>query len=140
MNNFTIGGKITDGNFFPVRNGVFLVGLCSGELAVYIYLVRCADRTTHQCWPSYENIGKNVHQSRNTVRKHVRSLEEKRLIYTEHTTVTLQDGTKHNGTLMYTIRPFEDAWEYYVDKQQEENDRRALEERQKAESAPVAPV
>ena len=48
--------------------------------------------------------------SRNTVCKYVRSLEEKGLIRTERTTVTLKDGRKRNGSLLsplYTILPVE---------------------------------
>ena len=43
--------------------------------------------------------------SRNTVRKYVQKLEERGLIRTERTTVTLKDGRKRNGTLLYTILP-----------------------------------
>ena len=38
--------------------------------------------------------------SRNTVAKYVRQLEEKGLIRTERTTVTLKDGRKRNGSLL----------------------------------------
>lgn len=41
--------------------------------------------------------------SRNTVCKYVRLLEEKGLIRAERTTVTLKDGRKRNGSLLYTI-------------------------------------
>ena len=51
--------------------------------------------------------------SRNTVRKYVQKLEERGLIRTERTTVTLKDGRKRNGTLLYTILPPEQAVEQH---------------------------
>ena len=51
--------------------------------------------------------------SRNTVAKYVRQLEEKGLIRTEHTTVTLKDGRRRNGSLLYTILPPEQAVEQF---------------------------
>ena len=50
------------------------------------------------------------------------SLVEKRLIYTEPTTVTLKDGTKRNGSLLYTIRPIQEAKEYFVEQQAKANE------------------
>ena len=46
------------GNFFPVPNEILQLGLCSGEILVYTYLMYCEDRTTFQCHPSYRTIGK----------------------------------------------------------------------------------
>lgn len=43
------------------------------------------------------------------VMKYVRSLEDKCLITTEHTTVITKDDVARNGTLMYHILPFQDA-------------------------------
>ena len=63
-------------NYFPLPNEIFLLGLTPGELAVYSYLMRCEDRRTHQCHPSYRTIGKFVHLSPNTVAKHVNGLRE----------------------------------------------------------------
>ena len=79
--------------------------LSPGEIAVYSFLMYCENRTTYQCYPSYRTIGEAVGMSRNTVCKYVRSLEERGLIRTERTTVTLKDGRKRNGTLLYTILP-----------------------------------
>ena len=39
-------------NSFLVLNDIFALGLLPGELSVYLYLVRCKSRRTHQCWPS----------------------------------------------------------------------------------------
>ncbi len=58
-----------------VPNDIFLLGLSPGELAVYIYLLRCENRNTYQCWPSYATIGENVGMSVNIVRKNVKLLE-----------------------------------------------------------------
>ena len=96
-------------NTFPFPNDIFMLGLCPGELAVYAYLRRCENRKTHQCWPSYKTIGKAVGMSENTVAKHVATLENKRLISTESTTVITKAGKKRNGNLMYTILPIEDV-------------------------------
>lgn len=43
-------------NYFPLPNEIFMLGLTPGELAVYSYLMRCEDRKTHQCHPSYANV------------------------------------------------------------------------------------
>ena len=94
-------------NYFPTPNEIFSLGLSPGEFAVYSYLLRCANRKTHQCWPSYKTIGAATGMSVNTVRKHVCSLADKGLISTEDTTVFTKTGLKHNGSLLYTIRPFQ---------------------------------
>ena len=94
-------------NYFPLPNEIYQLGLSHGAIAVYGYLLRIEDRRTYQCHPSYATIGKAVGMSRNTVCKYVRLLEEKGLIRTERTTVTLKDGRKRNGSLLYTILPVE---------------------------------
>lgn len=99
--------------FFPLPNEIFSLGLSSGELAVYSYLLFCEDRKTYQCWPSYRSIGKAVHISTNTVRKYVAALEENGLIVTEPTSITTKDGRKRNGSLLYTIRPIQEAVELH---------------------------
>ena len=92
-------------------NEVFNLGLSSHEIAVYNYLLRCEDRRSYQCHPSYRTIGKAVQLSENTVRKYVAGLEEKRLIHTEPSTITTKDGRVRNGSLIYTIRPIQEALE-----------------------------
>ena len=94
-------------NYYPVPKVICQLGLSPGEIAVYSFLLFCEDRKTYQCYPSYRTIGDAVGMSRNTVCKYVRSLEEKGLIRTERTTVTLKDGRKRNGSLLYTILPLE---------------------------------
>lgn len=96
-------------NTFPFPNDIFLLGLCPGELAVYSYLICCANRKTLQCWPSYKTIGRAVGMTENTVAKHVGSLERRGLIRTEPTMVTTKAGIKRNGNLLYTVSPFQDV-------------------------------
>ena len=96
-------------NYFQLPNEIFLLGLPPGALAVYSYLLRCTNRRTQQCWPSYKTIGVATQMSVNTVRKHVCSLADKGLISTEDTTVFTRAGLKHNGSLLYTIHPFLDV-------------------------------
>ena len=104
-------------DYFPLPNEIFSLNLCSGEIAVYAYLMYCEDRKTFQCHPSYKTIGQALKMSRNTVSKYVKSLEAKHLITTEPTFVYTQKGEKHNGNLLYTIRPIEDAVEYHYERQ-----------------------
>ena len=73
----------------------------------------CEDRKTFQCYPSYNTIGNALKMSKKTVMKYVKSLENKSLITTEHTTVTLKSGRKQNGNLRYTIRPINEARENF---------------------------
>ena len=88
--------------YYLVPNEVFNLGLSSHEIAVYNYLLRCEDRRTYQCHPSYRTIGKAVQLSENTVRKYVAGLEEKGLIHTEPSTITTKDGRVRNGSLIYS--------------------------------------
>ncbi len=106
-------------NTFPFPNEIFILGLCPGELAVYSYLLCCANRKTHQCWPSYKTIGKAVGMTENTVAKYVGNLERKGLIQTENTTVTTKAGAKRNGNLLYTVSPFQDVLEAHHQRQLE---------------------
>ena len=103
--------------FFPVPNVIFNLGLDGGEILVYLYLMYCEDRKTFQCYPRYKTIGSAVGMSVNTVRKYVQSLEKKRLIITEWTIVRTKSGKAHNGTLRYTIRPIQEAIDYYEEMQ-----------------------
>ena len=104
-------------DYFPVPNEIFCLGLSTGEIAVYAYLMYCEDRKTFQCPPSYRTIGNAVGMSKNTVKKYVDSLIEKQLITAEPTSVITQNGEKRNGNLRYTVRPIEEAAAYYYEKQ-----------------------
>ena len=104
-------------HYYLVPNEVFNLGLSSHEIAVYNYLLRCEDRRTYQCHPSYRTIGRAVHLSENTVRKYVAGLEEKGLIRTESSTIITKDGRVCNGSLIYNIRPIQEALEQNYQRQ-----------------------
>lgn len=94
-------------NYFMVPNEIFSIGLDFREISLYSYLLRCENRKTYQCYPSYKTIGHAIGMSENTVAKYVRQLEEKGLIYTEPTMVRSKDGRPLNGNLLYTVRPID---------------------------------
>ena len=126
----------TDKCYFKMPNEVFCLDLDSKEISIYAYLLRCEDRDTYQCHPSYRTIGKSVKMCENTVRKYVLSLEEKGLICTEPTTINTKDGRIRNGSLIYTIRPIQEALELNYQRQflQAERDmERAKAEKRMAE-------
>lgn len=104
-------------NYFPLPNEIYQLGLSSGAIAVYGYLLRIEDRTTYQCHPSYATIGDAVGMSNNTVRKYVMELEERGLIRTEHTSIITQDGRKQNGSLLYTILPIQFSIDQFYQRQ-----------------------
>ena len=123
-------------HYYLVPNEVFNLGLSSHEIAVYNYLLRCEDRRTYQCHPSYRTIGKAVQLSENTVQKYVAGLEEKGLIRTEPSTIITKDGRVRNGSLIYNIRPIQEALEQNYQRQflQAERDmERAMAEKRLAE-------
>ena len=100
-----------------VPNEIFSLGLDYREISLYTYLLRCENRETYQCYPSYKTIGKAIGMCENTVAKYVRQLEEKGLIYTEPTVVQSKDGKPLNGNLRYTIRPIQGAVEAFYERQ-----------------------
>ena len=104
-------------HYYLVPNEVFSLGLSSYEISIYNFLLRCEDRVTYQCHPSYRTISKAVRLSENTVRKYVASLEEKGLIRTEPSTIITKDGRVRNGSLIYTIRPIQEALELNYQRQ-----------------------
>ena len=104
-------------NYFPLPNEIFCLDLSAGEIAVYAYLMYCEDRKTFQCHPSYKTIGSAVGLSKNTVKKHIDGLVAKQLITTEPTTIITKKVQKHNGTLLYTIRPIQEAVEHRYQQQ-----------------------
>ena len=122
--------------YYLVPNEVFNLGLSSHEIAVYNYLLRCEDRRTYQCHPSYRTIGRAVQLSENTVRKYVAGLEEKGLIRTEPSTIITKDGRVRNGSLIYNIRPIQEALEQNYQRQFQRTERdmeRAMAEKRLAE-------
>ena len=110
-------------NCFPVPNGLLDFDLPAGAVAVYIYLLRHANRKTNRCHPSEATIAKKLHLSRNTVAKHVRLLEEHGLIRTERTSIITQDGRKQNGSLLYTILPIQFSIDQFYQRQMDAVDR-----------------
>ena len=112
-------------DYFPLPKEIFSLGLSVAEIAIYAYLLFCEDRQTFQCWPSYRKIGEAVGLSPNTIRKHIRSLEERDLLVTEPTQVTTKDGRKRNGNLRFTIRPIQFALQQDYDRQMRKMDENA---------------
>ena len=104
-------------NYFPVPNEIYHLGLESGEIAIYGYLLSIEDRKTYQCHPSYRTIGKAVRMSENTVKKYVAMLEDKALISTDFTFIISKSGRRMNGSLLYTIRPIQAAIDLYHERQ-----------------------
>ena len=96
---------------------MYAIQIVHYEIAVYNYLLRCEDRRTYQCHPSYRTIGRAVQLSENTVRKYVAGLEEKGLIRTEPSTIITKDGRVRNGSLIYNIRPIQEALEQNYQRQ-----------------------
>ena len=108
-------------NYFPMPNEIFDLGLRAGEIALYAFLLKCEDRKTFKCWPSYKTISKALNITKNTVKTYVDKLCEKQLIEVEYTYVYTKNGKKQNGNLMYTIRPIQEAINYNLEKQFERN-------------------
>ena len=127
-------------NYFPLPNEIFILGLNSGEIAVYTYLLYLENRKTFQCWPSYKTIGRAVDMSQNTVRKYVMALEEKALISTEPTSVCTRSGQKRNGSLLYTIRPVQEALDLFYERQLARADLTAQHQRAAERLVMPAPV
>ena len=105
------------GHYFLLPNEIFTLGLNPGELSVYTYLISCEDRKTHQCWPSIGRISQHTGMSASTVAKYLRQLEDKRLIDVEPTKVQTKDGKIRNGTLIFTIRPIQEAVNYKLERE-----------------------
>ena len=104
-------------NYFALPNEIFTLGLKPGEISVYAFLLRCEDRKTFKCYPSFKTIAKALNISKNTVRKYVENLYEKRLIEVENTYIFSKDGKTLNGNLLYTILPIDEAVNYNLQKQ-----------------------
>lgn len=104
-------------NYFPLPNVIFSLGLSSGEIAVYSYLLHCENRKTYQCYPSYKTIGQAVGMSTNTVQKYIFELADKGFITIEPTSVITKSGQKRNGSYRYTTRPIQEVVESYHQRQ-----------------------
>ena len=108
---------LDEGRFFLLPNAIFTLGLSPGEMTLYVYLIFCEDRKTHQCWPSIGRISQHTGMSANTIAKYIRQLEEKQLIDVEPTKVRTKRGEVRNGTLLYTILPIHEAVNYRLERQ-----------------------
>ena len=104
-------------NYFPLPNAVFDLDLTDGEILVYAFLLRCEDRRTYQCHPSYTTISRAIGKSVNSVRKYVQGLTQKGLITTEHTQIITKSGETRNGTLLYTILPIQQVMDRQFEQQ-----------------------
>ena len=109
--------KLKQQNYFPIPNAVFDLDLTDGEILVYSFLLRCEDRRTYQCHPSYTTIGRAIGKSVNSVRKYVQGLTQKGLITTEHTQIITKSGETRNGTLLYTILPIQQVMDRQFERQ-----------------------
>lgn len=127
-------------NYFMVPNEIFGLGLNYPEISVYCYLLRCENRETYQCHPSYKTIGNALGMCENTVSKYVRSLEDKGLIYTEPTLIRSKDGKPLNGNLRYTVRPIQCAIEVFYERQLRQAEDDAALYRAKQQLAKSAPT
>lgn len=121
-------------NCFPVPNILLDMDLPASAVAVYLYLLRSADRKTDQCHPSEATIAKRLHLSRNTVAKYVRLLEERGLIITEHTKIITKNGIKKNGNLLYTLVSMHEITQAYYDRQFEKAELATMQQKAKAKA------
>ncbi len=106
-------GPLPVRNFFPLPNIIFDLGLTAEEIAVYAFLMKCEDRRTYTCYPSYKTIGDAIGKSRNTVIKYVNMLEEKELITKRKSFVITKDGKAWNGNLIFKIAPLRNEQDVY---------------------------
>ena len=107
---------LDEGRLFLLPNAIFTLGLSPVEMTLYVYLIFCEDRKTHQCWPSIGRISQHTGMSANTIAKYIRQLEEKQLIAVEPTKGRTKRGEVRNGTLQFTIRPIQEAVNYKLEK------------------------
>ena len=104
-------------NYFRLPNDIFNLDLCAEEIAVYAFILRMENRRTYTCFPSYKTIGRALDMSKNTVAKYVHSLEEKKLIEIEPTSVIDKSGKKRNGNLQYKVLPISVAVQDFYERQ-----------------------
>ena len=97
-------------NYFPLPNEIFDFGLHSTAIAIYAYLMKLENRDDFACFPAYKTIANAIGVgSKTTVAKYVRELEDKCLIETEQRKSITKDGMKRDSTLLYHIRPIQEA-------------------------------
>ena len=71
-------------NFFIIPNCIFKERLKARDLAVYCYLMYCADRVTFDCYPARKTIAQACGMSPPTVDEATKVLVEKGLINVSH--------------------------------------------------------
>ena len=111
------GTILSTTNYFRLSNDIFNLDLSAGEIAVYALVLRMENRRTYTCFPSYKTIGRALDMSKNTVAKYVHSLEEKKLIEIEPTSVIDKSGKKRNGNLQYKVLPISVAVQDFYERQ-----------------------
>ena len=94
--------KILNANFFQMTNAIFSYKLTPNEFAVYCYLVSCTG-SKEKCWPSVKTIAACCNISENTVRKAVKTLEDRGFIRKVKTTRYTRSGIPHQGNNNYFV-------------------------------------
>lgn len=117
------------GNYFKVPNAIFHLGLHQTAISVYAYLMSIEDRRTYECVTSYSTIARHLNIAPNTVAKYVRQLVERMLVRTERTEIITKAGVKRNGCLRYHILPIQCAIDLYHERQMDELERTAAQQR-----------
>ena len=85
-------------NYFTTENDIFKMDLSPIAFYVYIYLCRCRDKNTSQCYPSKKTIAKNCGISKSSVSVAINILLEKGLVTREH---HFKDSRQMNN--VYTV-------------------------------------
>ena len=90
--------------FFLVPSRVFDEGLNPYELAVLFYLIMRSDNEKHTCFPSEKGIAKACGMSLSTVKRTVKSLDEKKLIHIQKQFSQSKNGLNRQTSNLYTIQ------------------------------------
>jgi len=109
--------RYKNGNFTMFPNEALCMDLSVGEIALYLYLLFREDKKTYTCYPSGNQIAKDLNLSRSTVRKYIELLERKGLISTEQTSIYTKKYGKQNGNLKFTILPIKNVADAYFERQ-----------------------
>lgn len=99
-------------NYFLLPNEMFRLELRPGAIATYACLLRFENRESCRCFPKQQTIADCIGAGKDAVAEYVRELCERRLIETEPTSVRNHLGSYRNGTLLYFIRPIQEAIDY----------------------------
>ena len=87
------------GNFFIIPNCIFKENLKARDLAVYCYLMYCADRVTFDCYPARKTIAEACRMTMPTVDEATKVLVDKGLINVTRRCDLQGNRTSH----LYTI-------------------------------------